>query len=201
MRHTRAAAGLVRAGLTTAGLTTAGLVMVWVAAAGALWAQQPLASVSSPASFTLRGVAVTPNQGVASWPLMPGDGIKAGSAPVLVNFANGSVITLDPGSEAKVDLAAGKPQFQLLSGSARYTLISPGAVSLMQGSKPVKASALSGVITQGSLPAAAGSGGAAGGGFWTAGHTALVAVGVAAATGASIGVAEAVSGGSSTSPH
>lgn len=171
-------------------------------AAGTLWAQQPLANASSPAPFTLRGVTVNPGQGVASWPVMAGDTVKAGSAPVSFSFTGGSTVTLAPAGEAKVDLAAGKPLFQLIAGSAQYSLSGPGALALMQGSKTVTGSAQSGTLNQGSLPAAAGTGGSAGsGGFWTAGHTALVVGGIAAVTGATVGIAEATSGGSSTSPH
>ena len=183
-------------------MTATGLAAIFLAGAGTLWAQQPLANVSSPSPFTLRGVTVNPGQGVASWPVMAGDTLKAGSAPVSFSFAGGSIITLAPGAEAKVDLMGGKPMFQLIAGSARYNLSSPGAVGLQQGGKIVSASSQSGVLTLGTLPAAAGTGGGGGtGGFWTGAHTALVVVGIAAATGASVGIAEAVSGGSSTSPH
>jgi hypothetical protein len=169
------------------------MTAVFLAAAAVLWAQQPLASASSPAAFTLRGVTVTPGQGVTSWPLLSGDTIKAGAAPTTLSFPAGATIQLAPGSAASVKLIGGKPVFQLISGSASYSLSSSAAVGLMQGSQAVASSTLTGVLSAGNVPAAVG--------FWTAGHIALVAIGGAAAVGGGLGVAQAVSGGASTSPH
>jgi hypothetical protein len=168
------------------------LTAVFLAAAAVVWAQQPLASASSPAAFTLRGVAVTSGQGVTSWPLMSGDIIKAGAASTTLSFPAGANILLAPGSEASVKLIGAKPVFQLLAGSASYSLTSAAAVGLMQGSQDVAPSSLTGVLTAGSLRTA---------GFWTTGHTALVVIGGAAAVGGGLGIAEGVSGGASASPH
>jgi len=166
---------------------------VFLAAATAVvWAQQPLASASSPAAFTLRGVTVTPGQGVTSWPLMSGDTIKAGAASTTLSFPAGATILLAPGSEASVKLIGGKPVFQLLSGSASYSLTSAAAVGLMQGNQAVAPSNLTGALNAGSLRT---------GGFWTTGHTALVVIGGAAAVGGGLGIAEGLSGGASASPH
>jgi hypothetical protein len=171
------------------------MTAVFLAAATVVWAQQPLASASSPAAFTLRGVTVAPGQGVSSWPLLPGDIVKAGTAPTTLSFPAGASIQLAPGSEASVKLIDGKPVFQLISGSASYSLSSSEAVGLMQGTQAVASGSLTGVLTAGSVPALAAVG------FWTAGHILLLAIGGAAAVGGGLGVAQAVSGGASTSPH
>ncbi len=168
------------------------MTAVFFAAAAVVWAQQPLANANSPAAFTLRGVAVTPGQGVTSWPLISGDTIRAGAASTTLSFPAGATIQLAPGSEASVTLISGKPVFQLISGSASYALTSEGAVGLMQGSQDAKPRHLTGVLT---------TGGSRTGGFWTAGHTTLVVIGGAAAVGGGLGIAEGMSGGASASPH
>ena len=68
-----------------------------LAAVPMLCAQGQVATVTSTAPFQLRGANVTTDQGVPSWPVMPGDAIKAGSAPVIITYADGSSIILDPG--------------------------------------------------------------------------------------------------------
>jgi|GEM_PF-6372957 len=149
-------------------------------------AQQPVATVTSSASFTLRGAAVSPGQGVTMWPVMAGDTVKAGNAITILTFPDGSAITLDPGAEAIINFANGKPVFQLVSGTAHYSLKSLTAVQLAASGQTVTPTALSGVITPGGLQAA---------GFWTAGHT-LAVVGGGAGAGAAIGgIAAATTGG------
>ena len=153
---------------------------------GIMQAQQPVATVTSSASFTLRGAAVSPGQGVTMWPVMAGDSVKAGNAITIITFPDGSVITLEPGAEAIVTFANGMPVFQLVSGTAHYSLKSLSAVQLVASGQTVTPTALSGVITPGGLQAA---------GFWTVGHT-LAVVGGGAGAGAAIGgIAAATTGG------
>ncbi len=156
-------------------------------------AQTQVATVTSSAPFTLRGAGITPGQGVPTWPVLAGDVVKAGNTLTIVTFSDGSVVTLAPGSEGKIDIVNGKPVFQLLGGTARYSLKSTMAVQLMEASQTVTPTALLGTLTLGGNKAAAG--------FWTAGHIAAVAV-VAAGTAAGLGVAvsAAVKGGSPVSP-
>jgi hypothetical protein len=167
-----------------------------VVSAVACLAQTPaqVATVTSSAPFTLRGAAVTPGQGVPMWPVLAGDTLKAGSALTIVTFPDGSVLTLDPGAQAKVDLVGGKPQFQLLSGVARYSLKSTSSVDLLAANQTVTPKNTVGTMTVG------GNQNAAAGGFWTAGHTAAVIVGAGAAAGAGVGISAATHGGSSVSP-
>ena len=154
-----------------------------------LCAQSQVATATSTSSFQLRGATVTTDQGVPSWPVMPGDPIKAGSAPLLITFAGGSSITLDPGSSAKITISGQTPSFVLECGTARYTLSAVSAVKLNDPASPPK---ISGVYNLGCDKAAAV---AAAAGWWTTGHTLLVLGGAAAAAGLGFGVTHALNGG------
>ena len=147
-------------------------------------AQGQVATATSTAPFQLRGANVTTDQGVPSWPVMPGDAIKAGSAPVVSAFADGSSVILDPGSSARITISGQTPTFLLECGTARYTLSSLSAVKL---NDPVSPPKLTGVYSN--KPA----------GWWTTGHTALVLGGAAAAAGLAFGISSAVSGGAAVS--
>jgi hypothetical protein len=133
------------------------------------------------------------------WPVLAGDEVKAGSTLTIVTFPDGSVVTLAPGSEGRVDSINGKLVFKLLSGTARYSLKSVMAVQLMEANQTVTPTGLLGTLTLGGNKAAAA--GLAAGGFWTAGHIAAGVV-VAAGTAAGLGfaVSEAVRGGAAVSP-
>jgi len=183
-------------------LIAACLVSMAMAASG----QNQVAAVTSSSPFFLRGATVTPGQGVPTWPILAGDGLKAGSAITILTFQDGSVLTLAPGSEAKVELANGRPVFRLISGTARYSLKSTTAVRLMAADQTVTPKLVTGDLALGgNNSAAAGGGGGSStsgsGGFWTPGHTAAVLVGVGAtAVGLGVGIVVAVDGGSSVSP-
>jgi hypothetical protein len=157
-------------------------------------AQNQVATVTSSLPFSLRGATVTPGQGVPMWPILAGDNVKAGNAVTIVTFPDASVLTLSAGSEAKVDFVNGKPVFQLLSGSARYSLKSLPAVQLMEATQTVTPKSLTGILTVGGNKSV--------GGFWTTGHTVAVVAGAsAAAAGAGFGIAEATGGGAAVSPR
>jgi hypothetical protein len=148
-------------------------------------AQTQVATVTSTSPFQLRGVGVTPGQGVPSWPVMPGDTIQAGQTPLTLSFSDGSSIVLSPGATAKVDLAGKTPVFQLQSGSAHYMLKTLSSVKLEQLKATVNPKDVIGDLTVGSekLPA----------GWWTTGHTLAVIGGAAGATALGVGVAKAKS--------
>ncbi len=168
--------------------------LLTIALTGAVgtWAQSQVATVTCAAPFELRGGIVTPGQGVPSWPVMPGDTIKAESGPVTITFTDGSSVILDPKSTAKVDLSGQTPQFQLESGSVHYALKSASAVKLIAMGKPLSVTNLSGIvkISNGRVSTA----------WWSPVHTGLVIAGTAAATGVVVGVAEATTGGPAVSP-
>lgn len=156
-----------------------------------VWAQTQVATVTSSAPFSLRGATVTLGQGVATWPILAGDNLKAGGALTIVTFADGSVLTLDPNSEAKVDLVNGKPVFQLVGGSAKYSLKSTSAVQLMEATQIVTPKSLTGTLTIG--------GNRQVGGFWTTGHTVAVIAGAGAAAALGVGISGATNGGPAVS--
>jgi len=158
-----------------------------------LWAQAPVATVTSSGPFELRGAHVNPGQGVPSWPGLAGDTIKAGNTPVTVTFPDRSTIILNPGSSAKLDLSGQTPVFQLTSGSASYSLKTLTAVKLMAATKGITPSNLTGSLELGvsNAPSV---------GFWTTGRTAAVLIGASAATGLGVGVAVSTGGGASVSP-
>jgi len=162
------------------------LVCVWIvllAAVPMLCAQGQIATVTSTAPFQLRGANVTTDQGVPSWPVMPGDAIKAGSEPVVISFAGGSTITLQPRSSAKITVSGQTPAFLLQCGAASYSLSALSAVKVNDPASPSKLAGAYSIACD--KPA----------GWWTAGHTALVLGGAAGAAGLGFGISHAVAGG------
>ncbi len=158
------------------------------------WAQTQVATVTSSVTFTLRGAGITPGQGVPMWPVLAGDHVTAGSAMAIVTFPDGSVITLTPGSEGRIDLMNGQPSFQLLSDTAHYSVKSKNAVALFVLNHMVDVTSLTGTLTIGrnrKVGAAA----------WTGGQIAAAAIlGGVAAAGLGVAVARATSGGAAVSP-
>ena len=164
-------------------------VLIPLLAAGTLmFAQDQAATATSTAPFQLRGANVTTDQGVPSWPVMPGDTIQAGKAPVVISFAGGSTITLGPGASAKITLSGQTPVFQLECGTARYSLSALSAVKLNDPVSPPKLTSVYSLACN--KPA----------GWWTAGHTALVLGGAAGAAGLGFGISAATSTGQAVSP-
>jgi hypothetical protein len=153
-------------------------------------AQSQVATATSTAPFQLRGASVTTDQGVPSWPVLPGNEIKAGSAPVVITFAGGSTIPLSPGASAKITMDGQTPHFVLQCGSASYTLSAPSAVKLNAPASTQTTGNYS-ESACGDRPAA---------GWWTTGHTLLVVGGAAGAAGLAFGVAHAVTGSPAVSP-
>lgn len=165
------------------------------------WAQSQVATVTSTAPFTLRGATVTPGAGVPSWPIMSGDVVKSGGAVSIVTFPDGSVMTMEPGAEARVSLENGKPVFQLTAGVAGYSLKSLSAIKIMEADEAYIPQSLTGSFDP---PQAAG--GAAPAGSATAGRKGIAAAVLIAlaAVGVTVGVVASTSGGapvSGSQPH
>jgi hypothetical protein len=155
-----------------------------------VWAQSEVAKVTSSSAFSLRSAAVDPSKGVANWPCLAGDSIKAGTAPTIITFnSDGSVVTLDPSSEGVVDFRGGKPSFRLVSGTAKYRLRAKTSVALSTPKGSLVPSDVAGVLGE-AVP------GAAGAGLSSGVVVGIVAVGAAAAV---TGIAVATKGGSSVS--
>jgi ferric-dicitrate binding protein FerR (iron transport regulator) len=161
------------------------------------WAQNQVATVSSPAPFQLRGAAVTPGQGVPAWPVMPGDEIIAGDAPVTVTFPDGSSVILGVASKARIDMSGQTPEFDLESGSAQFSLKTLSSVILVHSGQTISPKNLTGdfVVNEG------------GGAVVQAVHPGLnrrktlIFIGAAgAAGGLGYGIYEALNEGPSVSP-
>jgi hypothetical protein len=160
-------------------------------------AQGQIATATSSEAFELRGASVSTTNGVPSWPVMPGDVVVSGDAPVTLTFADGSKITMSVLSKGTVTMENGVPTFDLQSGLADYSLKSPGAVQLKVYDKTLATK-----HDQGSLSTSS-----SGGSPISPLHSGLpwkgilIGAGTAGASaGIGYGVYTAVSGGSPVSP-
>ena len=165
-----------------------GFVIGVLAVAGVLAAQQQVATVNSTAPFQLRSAGVTTGQGVPSFPVMPGDDVKAGSAATALTFQDGSTVTLNPGAEVTVSLTSTKPTVTVLAGSISYAFTSANSVELIVNGKHRKTTELAGVFGANGAVAAGAPGKLAGS------TIAIIVIASAAAIGVGVGVGIAVSG-------
>jgi len=98
----------------------------------------PVGSVSSGSDFTLHGVRVATG-GVPTWPVMAGDSILAGTTPAKIRFLDGSVVTLDSDSSAKVEQTDSGLLLRLISGSMAFTVAPNSSLALFSGQTAVQA--------------------------------------------------------------
>ena len=136
----------------------------------------------SDGPFRLRGANITPGQGVPSWPVIPGDTIRAGQTPVVIKIEGCSTITLAPESSGQLDLQGKTPVFRLESGTAHYELTSLTCEKLFAGNTSTVPSSLSGdlQLAKNTLPK----------GWWTTGHTVAVLGGAGGAAALGVGLAK-----------
>lgn len=149
-----------------------------------------VATATATAPFKLKGAEVNP-AGAPMWPVMAGDAIEAGRAPVTITFEDGTKVALSPGAKGRVEMQNGKAVFVLTDGEALYDLKALNSVKLMALDKQVKPSATRGTYCVGC------AGKAAAAGFWTAKNTALV---LAAGAGAGVGLGVAAAQGDAPPP-
>lgn len=143
--------------------------------------QNQIATVMSDGPFRLRGANITPGQGVPSWPVIPGDTIRAGDAPVTLTFQDGSTVTIAPGSSARVELTTQGPLFRLEDcGTAHYVLKTLESIKLFTKSDAISSGDLVGDLQLCTPPVAKG--------WWTAGHTTAVLLGAGGAAGLGVGL-------------
>jgi hypothetical protein len=95
---------------------------------------QPVATVSSEGSFSLRGVSVS-NVGVSRWPVMAGDTIVADTASV-IRFRDGSVVLLNKGARAVVGSVDDAASLRLISGTMQVDQAN-GSRVVVSGSTPL----------------------------------------------------------------
>ena len=161
-------------------LKYARIIAVALCLSTSLAAQTQIATAVSSSPFELRGARVNPSLAVPTWPVMPGDTIKAGSTPVTITFPDGSSVGLNPCATAMVSLSDSTPVFQLLSESASYKLAKLDGVKLVSRDASVVPQDLAGSMTLGNTCTPAG--------FWTPSHTALVIAASAGLAGITVGL-------------
>ncbi len=103
-------------------------------------AASPIANVSSTEPFKVSGVSV-PVAGVSSWPVIAGDELMVGSAPVVLTFKDGSRVTLGKNSRATVEGKSKNAALRLLDGAMAFTLSRGSSVRLYSAGNLVSAQA------------------------------------------------------------
>jgi hypothetical protein len=165
-----------------------GLACIALAAVVSIKAQTQVATVASAAVFHLRGALIAPGQGIPNWPVLAGDIVSAETAPIIVSFPDGSVIVLAAYSAAKIGMIDNIPAFQLVGGSATYSLKTLTAVKLINPATQIaKLTALKGTLGIHSIA------------LLTPVTVGLAAVGGATAVGLGMAI-EANTGGDAVSP-
>jgi len=114
------------------------------------WSEHQIAAACSAAPFQLRNAFVSPGAGVTSWPVLPGDKIAAGKAPVTVAFPDGSFVYLDANSKATLDLSGKAPVVNLQNSSAEFSLKSSSSLTILCDGKVVPIKDLTGELRIGS---------------------------------------------------
>src|SRR3974390_3566020 len=88
------------------------------------FAADPLGTASSSTAFGLNGVSMR-SDGVSSWPVMSGDEISSGGAPVMIRFQDGSRVTLGEQSRAKLTDTGNGLTLNVTAGEAQFNLAQP----------------------------------------------------------------------------
>ncbi len=96
-----------------------------------LLAVEQIGTVIASAPFILRGAKISV-VGVPSWPLLRGDEVATEDTSVAFAFRDGSRITLQPHSSARIDREGAIPAFHLLSCTAEYDLKTVQSVALFR---------------------------------------------------------------------
>ena len=105
-----------------------------------LFAAAPVATVTSTGAFELHGATVR-IEGVPSWPMMVGDDIRTTNAAAIIEFRDGSRVTLGEKSRAKVEKGEDGLVLRLLSGAMRFTIAPDSALKAFNNDKPIAAPA------------------------------------------------------------
>jgi len=133
-------------------------LLLILSVAGAMFAQtttRTAATATSSSAFKLGGAEVQV-AGVPNWPVVAGDEVQAGEAPVLISFKDGNRVTLAKGSKARIEKSGGKTLLRLLDGSCSYILTSHLSLGLMAGDKPAEVRGLRGSLSTASAAKAVG---------------------------------------------
>ena len=98
----------------------------------------PVAAVSSSTPFDLRGAEVRV-EGVSSWPILAGDVIATKNGPAVIMFKDGSRVTLQNHSKARVESSSHGLSFRLLDGVMQIAAVPGSGVSYLLQDLPVSA--------------------------------------------------------------
>jgi hypothetical protein len=98
----------------------------------------PVAAVSSSEPIIVSGITVPANR-VISWPVSVNDEITTQSAPAMVRFTDGTVVTLQRNSHMRLDAGRSGVEVKMLSGSAIYDLKARSNVSIPSQGSPTTA--------------------------------------------------------------
>jgi hypothetical protein len=85
-------------------------------------AQTQLGTVTSTTPFELRGAHVNPAPGVPNWPVVAGDALQAGDAPLMLTLPDGSTVIVAPRVRVTLGEMSNGPLIRLESGSLHYSL-------------------------------------------------------------------------------
>lgn len=96
-------------------------VLAAALAACQCFAATPVAAVSSNQPIVVSGITVPTNR-LISWPLSVNDEITTQSAPAMVRFSDGTVVTLQRNSHMRLDAGKSGVEVKMLSGSAVYDI-------------------------------------------------------------------------------
>jgi uncharacterized cupin superfamily protein len=96
----------------------------------------PVAAVSSSTPFDLRGAEVKV-EGVPSWPILAGDVIATKNGPAVIMFKDGSRVTLQNHTKAKIENTNGGISFRLLDGVMQVASAPGSNVRYLSGDVPV----------------------------------------------------------------
>lgn len=111
------------------------IVVLAMAGIGLAVAATPVGVIRSSETFQLRGVPVSV-AGVPSWPVVAGDDIATRGSQAFVSFRDGSRITLDQKSKAKIEEDG---TFRLLEGTMWYKLAAGSTLRMASQSKLLQA--------------------------------------------------------------
>lgn len=134
------------------------IIGISMAAGSVIFGASPVATVSSSSTFELHGAMVR-TEGVPSWPMMAGDVINTSASSALIQFRDGSRVTLDAKSRAKVEKTEEGIAFRLLEGALQFTPAPKSAVTVYNNALAVQAplGATTAVATHGRAAAAVGT--------------------------------------------
>ena len=119
------------------------------------FALEPVGTASSSDEFFLNGVTAA-TAGVSSWPLAPGDEVRAGRSAVLIRFQDGSRLTLSQQGRLKLQRNGSELAVNVIGGEAQFSLSSQSAIRVLNSGRQVNER--SGVIST-RVPSTAGSSG------------------------------------------